>query len=156
MRRISCEVVPTLCARTFRLSVSKLSQLCDRPASSSWLLSSPMLNLYHLWAVQGDEELRAGLSVTPFCDRRRVVVSASQLRFIDTFLRPLLLTLAWATGPAVAAALNAGLARTVAHWTEHARRVAARSAHPHLADLSYAEPAPVPAPCPPLALAACG
>lgn len=41
-------------------------------------------------SVQGDRERRLGLPVTPACDRDTVVVSTSQLRFIDMFLRPLL------------------------------------------------------------------
>ena len=68
---------------------------------------------------QGDTEERLGLSVTPFCDRRTVVVSALQLRFIDMFLRPLLPHVSWAVGSALGRDLAAGLARTTAHWTEH-------------------------------------
>ena len=40
--------------------------------------------------TQGDREQAMGLPVTPVCDRATVVVSTSQLRFIDMFLRPLL------------------------------------------------------------------
>lgn len=40
--------------------------------------------------MQGDRERRLGLPVTAACDRNTVVVSTSQLRFIDMFLRPLL------------------------------------------------------------------
>ena len=69
--------------------------------------------------LQGDTEARLGLSVTPFCDRRTVVVSTMQLRFVDMFLRPLLPHLTWAVGTALSQELTAGLAHTVAHWTEH-------------------------------------
>jgi len=75
------------------------------PLSISWL--------------QGDTEAQLGLSVTPFCDRRTVVVSATQLRFVDMFLRPLLPHLTWAIGGALSRQLEAGLAQTVEHWTEH-------------------------------------
>ena len=64
-------------------------------------------------------EARLGLSVTPFCDRRTVVVSTMQLRFVDMFLRPLLPHLTWAVGTALSQQLAAGLAHTSAHWTEH-------------------------------------
>ena len=37
--------------------------------------------------LQGDTEALQGLSVTPMCDRGKVVVSTNQLRFINFFLK---------------------------------------------------------------------
>lgn len=78
-----------------------------------------------------------GLSVTPFCDRCSVVVSTSQLRFIDMFLKPLLAHVKWAAGTQMHESLKEGLALTVAHWTEHEVMVTARAAHPHRATLRH-------------------
>lgn len=37
--------------------------------------------------VQGDEEEKLHLPVTPMCDRRSVIVSTNQLRFIQFLLK---------------------------------------------------------------------
>lgn len=55
----------------------------------SLLLGVEVAHSIHL-LLQGDRERQLGLPVTPACDRATVVVSTSQLRFIDMFLRPLL------------------------------------------------------------------
>ena len=105
--------------------------------------------------LQGDREAELGLHVTPFCDRRTVVVSASQLRFVGMFLEPMLPHVGWAVGGRLCRSLRTGLAATVAHWTEHAARVAAHSAHPHRASLAQPPPPQAGAPEPAvLALAA--
>ena len=84
--------------------------------------------------------MELGLSVSPFCDRCTVVVSTSQLRFVDMFLEPLLLHMSWAVGKEMHETLRNGLALTVAHWKEHEGRAAAHRVHPHLATLAHLTP----------------
>ena len=96
-----------------RLCINTASQCALAAVASFRGLTAPVSSL------QGDTEARLGLPVTPFCDRRTVVVSTLQLRFIDMFLRPLMPHVSWAVGSALGQDLQAGLAHTVEHWTEH-------------------------------------
>ncbi len=89
------------------------------PLTLTLTLALTLTLIHSVQRLQGDTEAQLGLSVTPFCDRRTVVVSATQLRFVDMFLRPLLPHLTWAVGGALSRQLEAGLAQTVEHWTEH-------------------------------------
>ena len=47
----------------------------------------PSLSRQPALLLQGDTEALQGLSVTPMCDRGKVVVSTNQLRFINFFLK---------------------------------------------------------------------
>ena len=45
------------------------------------------MQLLGFWWMQGDEEAKLQLSVTPMCDRSKVIVSSNQLRFINFLLK---------------------------------------------------------------------
>ena len=75
------------------------------PAVINWQIAAPS-ELCGALRPQGDREAALGMSVTPFCDRRSVVVSTSQLRFVGMFLEPMLLHVCWALSPRLCARLR--------------------------------------------------
>ncbi|KAK9824073.1 hypothetical protein WJX72_007537 [[Myrmecia] bisecta] len=80
---------------------------------------------------QGDTEASLGMDVTPMCDRRSVVVSTNQLRFIQWFLRPTMEECRTVTGDAFFEAAMRSLEETERHWQEHEKLALEGKANPH-------------------------
>lgn len=72
---------------------------------------------------QGDEEAKLQLPVTPMCDRRSVIVSTNQLRFIQFLLKPTLQVCRPILGAAFHDMILQHLSQTEVHWNEHERLV---------------------------------